>query len=173
MSSTFRQYSPLIIALTHERELSKKTNTGRLLCSLPDSLTHRIIWQRKAPDPWLLALIESERVAILYPEQACHTANDTEQLMPSPAQLVSDFDHFILIDSTWQEARKIMNRSAYLQLLPRVSLTVSDVSRFNLRRNQVKGGLCTAEAAINLLRCKRLDKNADQLQKMFDEFVAN
>ena len=110
MSHIPRQSEPLIIALTHERELTKKTNTGQLLLQLPVCVSRRVIWKRTLPDPWLLKLIENQRVAILYPD----LPNVADQLTSERAdngQEIQSFDHFIVIDSTWQEARKIMNRS--------------------------------------------------------------
>ena len=82
------------ILLTHSREISKKTNTGQLVKQLiPD--TKIIIWQRTEPDKTLLQLIESGYTALVYPaEEATLSA------------IPQNFKNFILIDSTWQEARK-------------------------------------------------------------------
>jgi len=170
MSHIPRQSEPLIIALTHERELTKKTNTGQLLLQLPVWVSRRVIWKRTLPDPWLLKLIENQRVAILYPD----LPNVADQLTSERVdndQEIQSFDHFIVIDSTWQEARKIMNRSAYLQKLPRVALPESEPSKFHLRRNQVEGGLCTVEAAISLMRCAQCDQHADHLEILFNDFI--
>jgi len=149
-----------IILLTHSREISKKTNTGQLVQQLiPD--TQIIIWQRTQPDKNLLTLIASEKTALIYPVKESESSAN-----------INDFENFILIDSTWQEARKIVNRSSYLQNLPRVEIVPEKPSVYQLRRNQVEGGLCTAECVIELLREKKCFDKADNLEGVFEQFIA-
>jgi len=150
-----------IILLTHAREISKKSNTGQLVQQLvPNAQT--IIWQRTQPDFSLLKLIQSKKTALLYPiEKIGDDAN------------VNDFENFIVIDSTWQESRKIVNRSPYLQQLPRVQVSTKKHSQYHLRRNQIEGGLCTAECVIELLREKNNVEMADQLDILFARFLIN
>ncbi|MCW8933666.1 MAG: DTW domain-containing protein [Gammaproteobacteria bacterium] len=148
-----------IILLTHSREVSKKTNTGQLVQqSIPQTLT--IIWQRTHPDKKLLRLIESGNTALVYP---------SEEKDNSVAHY--EFENFILIDSTWQEARKIYNRSPYLQKLPKIELLSDSQSKYTLRRNQLVGGLCTAECAIELLLAKGKTDLAMELDLSFKNFI--
>ena len=148
-----------LILLTHSREVSKKTNTGQLVQQLiPNAQT--IIWQRALPDKNLLQLIASENTALVYPAQEI-----------TGAASVADFDNFILIDSTWQEARKIYNRSPYLQQLPKIQLFSKETSKYNLRRNQVEGGLCTVECVIEILQEKSSYDLANELSVLFSEFI--
>lgn len=148
------------ILLTHSREVSKKTNTGQLVQKvLPDTQT--IIWQRLEPDENLLQLIAVGKTALVYPVQ------DSE-----PSHEPQNFENFILIDSTWQEARKIFNRSDYLQHIPRIQLSVEQNSKYHLRRNQIEGGLCTAECAIELLKTTNKIDLAENLNSVLSEFLA-
>ena len=148
-----------LILLTHSREVSKKTNTGQLVQQLIPS-AQTIIWQRAQPDKNLLQLIASGNTALVYPAQEItETAS------------VADFDNFILIDSTWQEARKIYNRSPYLQHLPKIQLFSKETSKYNLRRNQVEGGLCTVECVIEILQEKSSYDLANELSVLFSEFI--
>lgn len=148
-----------IILLTHSREVSKKTNTGQLVQRfIPHTQT--IIWQRTQPDKKLLQLIKTGKTALVYP-------SDEDDY----AATHYDFENYILIDSTWQEARKIYNRSPYLQNLPRIQLTVHNQSKYTLRRNQLEGGLCTAECAIEILLTKGKIKLANELQNSFNNFL--
>ena len=148
------------ILLTHSREISKKTNTGQLVKQLiPD--TQIIIWQRTEPDKTLLQLIESGSTALVYPAE--------ETTLTAAPQ---NFENFILIDSTWQEARKIYNRSPYLHQLPRVQLSPELTSSYNLRRNQVEGGLCTVECVVELLRDGQCFDLADELDVLFHQFIS-
>ncbi|WP_119396327.1 tRNA-uridine aminocarboxypropyltransferase [Salinibius halmophilus] len=116
--------------LIHQRELERPTNTGRLI---PDAIP--IIWQRKVPNPALLAQIEQGNMALLYPGD-------------STGGTQANIEHCLIIDATWQEAQKIYNQSAYLHSMPRISLE-GYTSTYRLRRNQ--RGLCTAEAAAYVL----------------------
>jgi len=150
------------ILLTHSRETTKASNTGQLVVqAIPD--TQVIIWQRTQPDKSLLQLIEQGNVALVYPVD-----NDSDD---ENAQIqLTDFEYFILIDSTWQEARKIFNRSPYLRALPRVQLSAKS-SSYNLRRNQVEGGLCTVECVIELLRGQSCFELADLLDGEYRGFL--
>jgi len=147
-----------ITLLTHAREVSKKTNTGQLVQKVIPN-TQTIIWQRTEPDVTLLQQLTLNKTALLYfVDETESTAN------------INDYEHFILIDSTWQEARKIFNRSAYLQTLPKIKLSNNQNSKYHLRRNQVEGGLCTAECVIELLREKKQFDIADKLSALFAKF---
>lgn len=148
-----------IILLTHSREISKKSNTGQLVEQLVP-LTRKIIWQRTEPDDYLLKLIESGNTALLYPAENSQGTS-----------VLAEFENFILIDSTWQEARKIFNRSQYLQQLPRIQLSTNNASKYALRRNQVDGGLCTAECAIELLKQTKQIELAEALNLRFTKFI--
>ncbi|WP_293265733.1 tRNA-uridine aminocarboxypropyltransferase [Neptunomonas sp.] len=167
-----------IILLTHERELQKKTNTGQLVEALSGLNVTRITWKRTSPDPLLLRWIKEGNVGLLYPAKELSDENALDDspeacdlnlhLNPEKAALLSKY---ILIDSTWQEARKIFNRSVYLRMLPRVTLIPTEVSIFTLRRNQVEGGLCTAESVIALLRMKKHNLLANKLETDFHAFI--
>jgi len=87
-----------------------------------------------------------------------------------PESDLSGIRQFIIIDSTWHEARKIHQRSPYLQQVRRISLKTIHRSRYNLRKNQKKSGLCTAECVIEILRRTGNDTAADQLE---EQFMAN
>jgi len=149
-----------LILLTHSRETKKASNTGQLISRvMPEVRT--IIWQRTEPDQALLKLIaEGETALVFQQEYSIHPDN------------VSAYKHFILIDSTWQEARKIYNRSPYLHDLPCIQFSTDKQSRYNLRRNQLDGGLCTAECAIELFGIAGLNKQAELLEKEFSTFIS-
>lgn len=151
----------MITLLTHENELRKYSNTGRLVLESIPTLARRCLWRRTVPDEQLLATIETAQVALLHPEG---------DAVPVASQ--GAYDHFIVIDSTWQEARKIINRSTYLHDIPRVALPTGSPSRFTLRRNQVAGGLSTVESVIALLKAQQYDHVAEQLEQNFLAWLA-
>ncbi|GAB2512361.1 tRNA-uridine aminocarboxypropyltransferase [Microbulbifer agarilyticus] len=156
-----------IILLTHERELAKSTNTGKLaLMGEAAAVVRRVVWRRTEPDAQLLQLLQRADTGLVYPSSEVHEENVTPQRLS-----VADCQTFVLLDATWQEARKIFNRSAYLRNAPRVELTPDHPSRFNLRRNQRDGGLCTAECVIEILRAKGETAAAAELDIRFRAFL--
>lgn len=132
---------PRILLLTHEHELTKATNTGRVVLEALADAAMRIVWRRATPEPELLRTIEAGGVALVWPLSA--------RTAVAP---VREPHTYVVIDGTWQQARKIYNRSPYLQGLPTVALQPTEPSIYTLRRNQIGGGLCTAEAVACLLQ---------------------
>jgi DTW domain-containing protein YfiP len=146
--------------LTHEKELSRADNTGALVDQLGDCKTNRIRWNRTQPDTSLVEAINTGKAILLTQD------GDGEQL-----EDISDVEHVIILDGTWQEARKIYNKSGYLKQAKWFCLDSAPPSRYNLRRNQVEGGLCTAECAIEVLKIKGMDKSVTQLDGMFEQLL--
>ncbi|AVT49654.1 tRNA-uridine aminocarboxypropyltransferase [Shewanella baltica] len=180
-----------IILLTHERELSRNTNTGQLaLAAFPEEVKS-IVWSRTAPDNDLVAMLASQQAKLLFPASDTEpavpidqNALDTDlaestlsnaQMLLAPAQstLIAEQrmpSQVVILDATWQEARKMLRQSAYLKTAARVSLPpLMPESAFILRRNQQEGGLCTAECIIALWRqCGRVEQ-ATLLASLFTE----
>ncbi|WP_299017323.1 tRNA-uridine aminocarboxypropyltransferase [uncultured Photobacterium sp.] len=153
------------ILLTHPKELNKDTNTGELMLrTLPDC--QRYIWDRVNPPVELLEQINSSRYRpwLLFPSDEQHPA------VPYQAK-EGQTDLFILLDATWQEARKMVRKSPWLAQLPRLSLTPRSESSYQLRRNQQTGNLCTCEAGIALLELLGEGEQATQLQQYFQSFL--
>lgn len=162
----------LISLLTHPREIDRKTNTGKLAINL--ELATLFCWQRTAPDPQLLGCITQYNTALLYlTEQTDTTLAATHNATAITPQLaVQAYEHIIIVDATWQEARKIVNRSPYLQPLPRCILTPKSPSIFSLRRNQKEQGLCTAECVITILEACERTHDANTLRHALTQFIA-
>ena len=151
-----------ITLLTHQRELNKTTNTGTLVTQVLKGDANLVVWERKNPNADLLQHIERGNVALLYPSENSDLISEH-----------TNFDSFIVLDATWQEAQKMFNQSPYLQALPKVKVASSEKSIYTLRRNQKPDGLCTAECVIELLKVKGLTEKADELQQRLVEFVDN
>jgi DTW domain-containing protein YfiP len=58
---------------------------------------------------------------------------------------------FILLDGTWDEARKMFRKSPYLDRFPVLSLHPDQLSRYQLRRSQTEAHFCTAEVGAMCL----------------------
>ena len=149
-----------ITLLTHDKELGKRSNTGRLVVDVLGDAAEQVRWDRTEPPAKLLEEIEAGGVALIYPGAADDTGRD-----------LAEFNHFIIIDGTWHEARKIHQRSPYLRKVTRFCLQPTGKSVYNLRKNQKKSGLCTAECVIEILRSTGNLAAAERLQESFLAFI--
>lgn len=149
-----------ITLLTHFKEFEKRSNTGRLVVDVLGDAAEQIRWDRMNPPDRLLKDIEAGGVALVYPGAADDNDGD-----------LSDVRQIVLIDGTWHEARKIHQRSPYLQKIRRIGLRTGEKSRYNLRKNQKESGLCTAECVIEVLRLAGNIGEAELLQERFLEFI--
>lgn len=149
-----------ITLLTHFKEFEKRSNTGRLVVDVLGSAAEQIRWDRMNPPARLIEEIEAGGVALVYPGAASEDDGD-----------LSGINQFIIIDGTWHEARKIHQRSPYLQKIRRIGLSTGEKSVYNLRKNQKEFGLCTAECVIEVLRLAGNIAEADRLQEQFLAFI--
>jgi DTW domain-containing protein YfiP len=173
-----------IFLLTHERELHRGTNTGSL--AIDDSsgcdIVERILWERVNPNKTLTNLLENNEALLLYSKGESSSAVSST-VSPSESSAMSsvnssansstsmqDYENIIIIDGTWQESQKIYNHSPYLKNAPKFTLKTSNDSSYKLRANQPKGGLCTIECIIEVLKMKGQDKIASALSVKFEQF---
>jgi DTW domain-containing protein YfiP len=147
-----------IFVLTHERELKRATNTGSLAIDDSNEIVERIIWERVSPNKGLTKLIENNEALLLYSKGE------------SSSTIIEEYENIIIIDGTWQESQKIFNQSSYLKNAPQFTLKTPNDSLYKLRGNQPKGGLCTIECIIEVLRIKGQKKMALELALKFEQF---
>lgn len=156
-----------IILLTHERERERPTNTGAIALSVAggaQGLVECVVWSRVHPDQGLVQMFDKGQAGLVYPCSEVEP-DQMEQVMPLEA-----CENFVLLDATWQEARKMYNRSPYLKRAPRVPLSPAQASRFRLRRNQKPDGLCTAECVMEILTGKGYEQVAQEVESAFIDF---
>ena len=149
-----------ITLLTHFKEFDKRSNTGRLVADVLGKAAEQVRWDRMNPPRRLVDEIETGSVALIYPGAEYENNGD-----------FSGITRCILIDGTWHEARKIHQRSPYLQKIRRISLNTDEKSVYNLRKNQKDFGLCTAECVIRVLRFSGNNAEAELLQERFLAFI--
>lgn len=149
-----------ITLLTHFKEFDKRSNTGRLVLDMLGEKAEQLRWDRMNPPVQLVEEIDRGGVALIYPGAAAENDGD-----------LSGITRCILIDGTWHEARKIHQRSPYLQNVRRICLSTGEKSRYNLRKNQKEFGLCTAECVIEVLRLSGNMGEAERLQEQFLAFI--
>ena len=157
-----------IALLTHENELKRDTNTGKLLQqTLPNCQSY--IWQRKSAPAELMAMIQEDTVQalLLFPSEQSVDVSEITEVYPTENQKLL----FIVLDGTWQEAKKMMNKSQWLQTIPQVHLTPSLDSAYTLRRNQDSGHLCTCEVGSLLLSQLGETEQAQELNQYFHHYL--
>ena len=147
-----------IYLLTHEKELDRKTSTSRVVKEVIKNRCEIIIWKRKEPDVMFEEELFPENSALVYMSKDGASIEDIEGI-----------ENFILLEGTWQESRKMYNRSPYLKKYKTLSIKPNAPSKYNLRRNQVASGLSTVETVIEIFRLKREDGVAN---KLFSNFIS-
>ncbi|OOF27110.1 hypothetical protein BZJ19_02410 [Salinivibrio proteolyticus] len=165
------------VLVMHENEAARQSNTGKLVkAALPH--TQIEIWQRKQPPQALLDSWARGDVSpwLLFPSD---DAVPADRLFADAVRSISCADRsvsraplqFVVLDATWQQARKMLNKSPWLNRLPRVSLPSTAASQYTLRRNQPPGHLCTSEAVSALLRSQGDVNAATQLDHFLVHFM--
>lgn len=157
-----------IILLTHEREVHRNTNTGVIALNLASEYVERVIWERINPNQRLLNLLATGKALLLYPTGGAVVAAANPTTTEATHCTIDNAETIIIIDSTWQEAQKIFNKSPYLQSAPKALLTTQNPSTFTLRRNQPEGGLCTIECIIELCKTRGMNELAEKLLAAFE-----
>ncbi|MDD1781985.1 DTW domain-containing protein [Enterovibrio sp. ZSDZ35] len=156
--------------LMHETETDRATNTGQLLeKALPQCRRH--IWHRKAPPVELLTLLADPAAEpyLVFPGETAISLDTAVRRTTSKPEAKPI--HFIIIDATWQQARKMLRKSPWLEDVPTVCLPDNLTTAYQLRRNQPDGGLCTCEVGILLLEAMKETDNALAMTNYFHQFM--
>ena len=124
----------------------KPTNTGWLVADVvPD--TFAFGWARTEVDPALLALLADPQWQpfVVFPGE--YAAPERVVDDGAARRIGAQRPLFILLDATWNEARKMFRKSPYLDRFPVLSLRPEQVSRYVLRRSRRDDHFCTSEVA--------------------------
>ncbi|MDV7106064.1 DTW domain-containing protein [Vibrio sp. TH_r3] len=166
------QYSPNLIStsqfvlLLHPNEHYRLTNTGKLVQqSLSSCLS--FTWDRVNPPQALLKLIADKQynTVLLFPN------NESQPISQETIHHSGKASLFIILDSTWQEAKKMVRKSPWLQSLVTTHLLPVNNSAYTLRRNQQDGNLCTCETVTELLHLLGESDNAKKLDDFFHLYL--
>lgn len=159
--------------IMHDAEVLKPSNTARLIADVvPD--THAFLWHRKDTDKKLLALLADKtyQPILIFPETY---ADPTRQIIGKGAGFTSaKRPLFILLDGSWREARRMFRKSPYLESLPMLSFSESELNRFSSKYHIRKAAnpeqLATAEVAALALRRLGDEKAGEHLALWFNLF---
>ncbi|TDQ39374.1 tRNA-uridine aminocarboxypropyltransferase [Thiopseudomonas denitrificans] len=162
-----------VCLLMADKEPLKPSNTGWLIADVvPD--THAFLWSRTEPGPDMLALLANPQWQpwLVFPADNAVAGQPVVHELPATAGADNSGKRplFVLLDGTWQEARKMYRKSEYLQKLPVLSLQPQQVSRYHLRTAQSAEQLSTAEVMVHCLQQAGDTEAAQALAGWFARF---
>jgi DTW domain-containing protein YfiP len=145
-----------ILIVRHHAERSKPTNSGRLAAlALP---LVRIVDVGGPEEQAGLLHAVLPGAALLFPGPNVGPA-------ARPTQLV-------VVDGTWQQARRISQKRPELRVLPRMSLPAPDQTRSRLRLGHRPDAMATLEAIATALKLLEGEDIGAPLLRLYDHFVA-
>jgi len=152
----------------YDSEPMKPSNTGRLIADVLPDTTWAFLWSRTKPHPELLALLADPvwQPYVVFPACEKEPARLTSVVTPLPGKKPL----FILLDGTWPEARKMFNKSPYLDGLPVLSIKPDALSTYGMRVAHCDEHLCTAEVAACVLEVAGELAAGQALQLWFNLF---
>jgi DTW domain-containing protein YfiP len=143
------------VVLQHALEAPKTTNTGRIATL---ALEHALLGTHGGERGDLdLATLDLSRACVLFPGGAG---------TPPP-----DVAKIVVLDGTWSQARRMLQRIPILQALPKLSV-VGAPGGDRLRQPHFAGGLSTLEAIAEAVRLVDGDAPASVLHALHRTFVA-
>ena len=152
-------------------EALKPSNTGWLVADVvADSFAFG--WTRTETDPALLALLADPQWQpyVVFPGEYAAP----ERVIHAVGRESASSDKrplFILLDGTWAEARKMFRKSPYLERFPVLSLSPSQLSRYQLRRSRRDDHFCTSEVAALCLELAGEALAAETLDAYLDVYT--
>jgi tRNA-uridine aminocarboxypropyltransferase len=127
--------------LQHVRERKTAIGTARMAhLSLPNSELH--LGVSFQDHPRVRAVAAEAGTALLFPGEG---AIDPAELRGRPPRTV------IVVDGTWQQARKVLKENPFLLALPRIGLTPERPSNYRIRAEPSAECVSTIEAVVHLL----------------------
>jgi len=152
------------IVLQHVYESIRPSNTGRLVAlAMPNS---RIIscggGNRIGLPPLDDGLMSNPATWLLWPD-----GPDTDSDIPESGRP----ERVVVLDATWQQARRLYSRIAVLRTLPRLVLPAPAQQRNRLRKQHRSDGMSTIEAVAAALAKLEGAEAAEPLEKLYDEVV--
>jgi DTW domain-containing protein YfiP len=166
-----------VCLLMADIEPLKPTNTGWLIADVVAD-TFAFGWARTETDPALLSLLADPRWQpyVVFPGEYAAPERVVEAVTADAADATAAASNarrplFILLDATWNEARKMFRKSPYLDRFPVLSLRPEHVSSYTLRRSRRGDHFCTSEVAAQCLALAGDTRAADVLDAWLDVFT--
>jgi len=153
-----------ILILRHVYETERPSNTGRFVAlAMPNS---RIIscggGDRIGLPPLDEELLHAPGTLLLWPDGAGADSHMSDRKPPS---------RIVVIDATWQQARRLYRNMPVLWNLPRLALTTPKRQRERLREQRRSDGMSTLEAVAAAVTRFEGAESARPLEELYDELV--
>ncbi len=161
--------------LMGDGEAYKPSNTGWLVADMVQD-TFAFPWARTTVDPALLDLLADPQWQpyVVFPGEFSKgrsvVETVAEECRAGASGNTARRPLFILLDGTWTQARKMFNKSPYLNAFPVLSLQPGDASRYALRRSNRTDHFCTSEVAAMCLALAGEMRAAQVLDAYLDVF---
>jgi DTW domain-containing protein YfiP len=155
-----------VVLVTHVRELSKPTNTGRLAlaCIAGARLVER---GRRGGGLASLSCEPDSQPLLLYPVPGAMPLDAWKAAQPAAADRVT----LVVPDGTWRQTKRVRYRIPGLAHLPSVCLPAGLPSLFRLRHAGSAQRLATLEAIAHALRILDEPEIAERLMHIFQVVV--
>lgn len=152
------------IVLQHVYESIRPSNTGRLAAlAMPNS---RIVFcgggARIGLPPVADELLLKPATWLLWPDGTDTPSDIIESGRP---------ERVVVLDATWQQARRLYSRIPVLRTLPRLVLPAPAQQRNRLRKQHRPDGMSTIEAVAAALAMLEGAETAEPLENLYDEVV--
>jgi DTW domain-containing protein YfiP len=144
------------LIIRHWKERRKPSNTGRLVdYALPNSM---LVDYGAPGETWDPSVLDLTNAALLFPSEhgpRCTVAPDT----------------VVVIDGSWPQARKLVNKLPGLKELPRLTVAPHGSDRTRLRTPPIANGVSTIEAVASALDWIDGPSSGEPLRTLYDRIV--
>lgn len=156
-----------VVFVQHPREAKVAVSTCRMAhLSLPNSELH--IGLTAVGNARLEALCAQPGTAVLFPSEG---AVDVTALRAAPSNLPINLPvNLIVVDGTWSNAKKVVEKCPLLSALPRLAFTPDKPGNYRIRKEPAEHCLSTIEATAFVL--ERLEQAPGRFVPMLSAFDA-
>ncbi|MFC3152041.1 DTW domain-containing protein [Litoribrevibacter euphylliae] len=161
--------------LMHPNEANKRNNSGFHVQRLLGAKVRRVYWDRRAQQEMATqAALDGQQPVLLFPK---HFA--VESAICSDSYLGEWSNRpLMILDATWQQARKMYRQSSWLQSLDVWSLPIEQKQavpeladfQYRLRKNQATTGCSTIETVAFVTHLLGETAIAEQMLNYFELF---
>jgi len=144
-----------ITVIRHWKERAKPSNTARLAaCAIPSL---NLIDFGAPGAPWADPGLVTPGTALLFPDPEAPAATTP--------------DHLIVVDGSWAQARKMVNKIPGLKTLPRLSIKPPETNLVRIRTPPEPGMVSTLEAIAAVLDVTEGPGAGDSLRRLYQTAV--
>lgn len=153
--------SPIkVLIIQHPQEVQHPYNTGRMV---HQCLTNSELVIAEILDNAVLDSLLQTNSTLLFPNMSWLSPIATE---------TKAVEQLVVIDATWNKAKKILHLNPALQQLPRLALTGYPRSTYEVRKSSMPESLSTIESVVYGLESLLPDTSYQAMLQPFKQMVA-